>query len=442
MFTAVTEHDRVHAQAHANPAATTSESVHRVNSPVKKTGAARSTVPWLFGAVAFALSAKSLIGGTGDIGIYLEASREVGDLELDIYRARPDTGPWVYAPVVALPFQLLDQLFGDAGARWVWCAGMGVATALLLRALIAILDHLGGLRPLQWAAFGLLFQRILAQNCSHGQLSLWVGALIAMGVLSLIRRRDYVGGIWLGVASALKLTPGLFLPALPLMRRPAAAVVMGLTIALSVLVLPIVFWGWEEHVRQLQAFLASALQIFAEPRQAPIVVEYPGPSIRGTLDYLLQAREAGGIHVNVLDLGDGALAFTRLCYSAALGGVLLWWFRFAGRHAAARALIERAAVVTMAFTFFSPLTRTYHLSAILLPCAMFCRGPRSSRDLLWMFTATCFLLTQTLRQKNLIGETAWRLLDISCAHHVALLAMLAWLIRQSRRELPAPRNQA
>ena len=398
-------------------------------------GVARRVVPWLLGLVAFVISATKLIGGAGDLGIYLDASREVGDLELDLYRARPETGPWVYAPAVALPFQLLDALLGEVGARWVWCLGVGAAVALLLRSLVELLDYVGGLRPLQWAVFTVLFQRIIAQNCSYGQLSLWGGALVAMGVLALVRRRDRIGGVWLGVAAALKLAPGLFLPALPLMRKPVAAALMAATVAAVILVLPIPFWGWAEHVRQLEAFFRSTFQILTAPEQAPIVADYPGPSIRGTLDYLLQARETTGIYVNVVDVDDGALATVRLAYAALLGGVLLWWFRFAGRHDAARALIERASVVTLAFSFFAPLTRTYHLTAVLLPCAMFCRGPRGARDVLWMFGALCFLSTQTLRQKNLLGEAAWRFLDLACVHHLALLAVVAWLMRDSRRAL-------
>ena len=392
-------------------------------------------MPWLFGLVAFVIAAKKLVDGGGDLGIYLDVSREIGDPELNLYRAREDSGPWVYAPVVALPFQLLEGVLGVVATRWVWCAGMGVATALLLRALVELMDRFGGLRPLQWAAFGLLFQRILAQSCAHGQLSLWGGALVAMGVLALVRCGDRAAGVLLGTAAALKLTPGLFLPALWLMRKPVAASAMLVTLAAVVLVLPIPFWGWEEHMRQLQEFCVSTFKIFASPEHAPIVEDYPGPSIRGTLDYLLQERETTGIYVNVLDLSDGALAVVRTCYAIVLGGVILWWFRFAGRHGAERAWIERAAAVTLAFSFFAPLTRTYHLAAALLPCAMSCRGPRGARDVLWMFGALCFLSTQTLRQKNLLGEAAWRFLDLACVHHLALLAVLAWLMRESRRAL-------
>ena len=89
----------------------------------------------------------------------------------------------------------------------------------------------------------------------------------------------------------------------------------------------------------------------------------------------------------------------------------------------------------MAMSFFAPLTRTYHLTAILLPCALFCRGPNSRRDWLWWLCAVGLLFTLTLRQRNLLGEAAWRFLDLSCALHVELLCMVAWLIRASWRDL-------
>ena len=398
-------------------------------------GFGRRLVPWICGLAAFIISAKKLIGGGGDIGIYLDAAREVGDLQLDIYRGRSDTGPWVYPPFATLPFQWLDGLLGDAGARWAWCAGMGAATVILVRSLVELTDYVGGLRAWQWVVFGVLFQRIIAQNCSHGQFSLWVGAFVAVGVLALVRAQDKRAGLWLGLAAAFKLTPALFLPALPLMRRSRAGLVMLVTVLVAVFLSPLPFWGWGEHVRQLQDFFDCQWMIFTAPEQAAIVADYPGPSVKGTLDYLLQAKETTGIYVNVMDVSDRALFIARLVWSAVLAGVLLWWFRFAGRHAVARCLIERASAVTMAMSFFAPLTRTYHLTAILLPCALFCRGPNSRRDWLWWLCAVGLLFTLTLRQRNLLGEAAWRFLDLSCALHVELLCMVAWLIRASWRDL-------
>src|SRR4030095_2275082 len=89
----------------------------------------------------------------------------------------------------------------------------------------------------QWLVFGVLFQRCLAQNLTHGQLSLWVGPFVALGVADLMRGRYLRAGAWLGVAAALKLTPLLFLLALPLMRRPrAAAMMLAVTLAAVLLV--------------------------------------------------------------------------------------------------------------------------------------------------------------------------------------------------------------
>src|SRR4030095_4288817 len=180
-----------------------------------------SWLPWLCGLVATGIAALNLIGKRyADLDIYLDVAREFRGGGIDIFRDRVTSGPWVYPHFAALPFVVLETCFGNELARWIWSLLLGLGTALLLRSLARAMAMLGGLRWWQWLVFGVLFQRCLAQNLTHGQLSLWVGTFVALGVPDLMRGRDLRAGAWLGVAAALKLTPLLFLLALPLMRRP------------------------------------------------------------------------------------------------------------------------------------------------------------------------------------------------------------------------------
>jgi hypothetical protein len=68
----------------------------------------------------------------------------------------------------------------------------------------------------------------------------------------------------------------------------------------------------------------------------------------------------------------------------------------------------------------------------MLPFALFCRGPRRGRDVLWWATALAVLFALTLRQRWLLGETLWRSLDGGGLLHFALVGMLVWLLRESR----------
>jgi hypothetical protein len=394
-----------------------------------------SWLPWLCGLVATGIAALNLIGKRyADLDIYLDVAREFRVGGIDIFRDRVTSGPWVYPHFAALPFVVLETCFGNELARWIWSLLLGLGTALLLRSLARAMAMLGGLRWWQWLVFGVLFQRCLAQNLTHGQLSLWVGTFVALGVADLMRGRDLRAGAWLGVAAALKLTPLLFLLALPLMRRPrAAAMMLAVTLA-AVLLVPWPFCGTAEHARHLAGFAHTIAESIRAPEDAAIVKEHGGPSIGGTFDYLLQARAftKEGHTVNVLDLGETALRCVKLVWAALLGTLLLLWFTRARAWLDPHRLAMQSSAVMLAIVFFSPLVRVYHLAATMLPFALFCRGPRCLRDVWWWSTAFAVLFAMTLRQKWLIGETLWRGLDGGGLLHFALVGMLVWLLRESR----------
>ena len=390
-------------------------------------------LPWLCGLVAFGLAAKNLIGTYADLGIYLDVAREFRAGGADLFRDRTPAGPWVYPHAAVLPFAGLQALFGDTATRWIWCGLLGLGAALLLRDTARALAAVGGLHWWQWVVFGALFQRCIAQNLTHGQLSLWVGTCTAAGVVQLQRRRDVGAGVWLGAAAALKLTPLLFLPALVLMRRPRAALSMLATIAVAVLLLPWPFCGTAEHLRHLGDFWGTITESLTAPEEAAIVRYYAGPTVHGTLDHLLQARpfDRDGHTVNVLDVSPAVLTTVKTAWSIALAALLALLFFRARRRPEPERIALQASAVMLAAVFFAPLVRVYHLAAALLPGALFCRGPRARGDLLWWLAALGILFALTLRQKKLLGETLWRALDAGGLLHFALVAMLCWLVREN-----------
>lgn len=403
-------------------------------SPRSPRELALAALPWVCGIVGFVLAARSIVGHTSDFAIYLETAREFRAGGIDIYRARETTGPWLYPHVVAVPFVALRALFDDRTCTWIWCVLLGLGVADILRSLAAITARTGPLRCWQWATFAFLFQRCLAQNLTHGQLSLFVGVASLRGVRALVENRDARGGAWLGFAAVLKLTPVLFLIALPLMRRHRAAAVMAGTIAVLTLVVPWPFCGTTEHLRHLDDFVRSIQAPLAQADQDRLLRYYAGPSIAGTFDYLLQARpfDPDGHTVNVLDVGDGMLRTVKVAWSALLAALLGMLFVGARRRPDGERLALQSTVVMLAMVFFSPLVRVYHLAGALLPFALFCRGPAGRRDALWFATAAGFAFAMTLRQRKLIGESAWRLFDAGGLLHFAMVAMLVWLVLAER----------
>ena len=388
-------------------------------------------LPLVLGLAAAVLALRNLLHAHADLGIYLDVARELRQGGADIYRARPESGAFAYPPCAALPFVLLQACCSETASRWLWSAGLGLATALLAADLRTALASAGGLRWWQWLAFAVLFQRCIAQNLTHGQLSLWVGACLLRGVVRLQQGRDLGAGAWLGAATALKLTPVVFVAALPLMGRSRAAAAMAGTALVLVLLLPWPLLGTAEHWRHLGDFAGHVLAPMAGHGQTQFTEFRAGPSIAGTLDYLLQPRPADpeGHTANVLDVGDGALAAIKLLWSLLLGLLLGGWFWRARRCATPLRLCEQSAAVMLAIAFFAPLTRVYHLAGALLAFALFCRGPAGRRDWLWWLTALGLLLAMTLRQRLLLGEALWRALDLGGLLHFALVGLTAWSYR-------------
>lgn len=380
------------------------------------------------------IAARNLIGTHADLGIYLDVAREFLAGGSDLYRERPGVGPWAYPPAAALPVAALQLALGDAGARWAWCALLGLATTWIARSLLICSRETMRLAWWQWLVFAALFQRCVAQNLTHGQMSLFVAAFVAAGVADLVRGRDLRAGTWLGLAAALKITPLLFLVALPPMRRPRAAAAMAAALVLAVLVAPWPVVGTAEHLRHLKDFQRAAVGIVTDAGSSSLT-QQQSASIAGTLPFLLQARpvNADGDTVNLLDVGDGTLRAVQIAWSTAIGGLLLAWFAAARWRADAERLLQQCGAALLAMSLFSPLLRVYHLAAALPALALFCRGPAHRRDGLWHATAIALLLAMTLRQKRLLGESLWRWFDAGGLLHFALVGLIVWCACAARQ---------
>jgi HAMP domain-containing protein len=338
---------------------------------------------------------------------------------------------------------LLQSTLGDTGARAAWCVLLGLCTVWLLRSVAAAARAIGGLAPWQWLVFGVLFQRCVAQNLTHGQLSLPVATFVAAGTAALVHGRDARAGAWLGVAAALKITPVLFLPALVAMARPRAALSMLLAAGLAVFVLPWPFCGTAEHGRHLADLWRTATESVAAPEQSAIVRSGAGPSIKGALDYLLQPRptDAAGHTVNLFAVSDATLRTITLVWSALLAALFAAWFWRARALPTGARLVHQASAVMLAMSVFAPLLRVYHLAAALVPFALFCRGPRGRGDVLWWATSLLLLATMTLRQRKLLGEAAWRFCDGGALLHLALVLLAVWLVREARAGAPSAQQR-
>lgn len=138
--------------------------------------------------------------------------------------------PFTYPPAAALLFAPLA--FFPVQVAWGLVAAVSfLALALVIRVTIAALPRLAGELP-RWAspARATLIFTLVAfgmepvwRTIFLGQINLILMALVVLDVLVLCRRDSRWGGVLVGVASAVKLTPLIFIPHLLFTGRRADA---------------------------------------------------------------------------------------------------------------------------------------------------------------------------------------------------------------------------
>jgi hypothetical protein len=150
-----------------------------------------------------------------------------------------------YLPVVPLFLAPLTA-FGRLPAAMVWSALQMAALAYSLGVLCRWVGnrHAGG-TPVALLLATVFALPALYEAARFNQLSYFVLALLLGGLSALDRERPRVAGVILGVATVLKLLPGIFLLWLLLKRRWSAAIACAVTITVLALVPPALVFGLE-----------------------------------------------------------------------------------------------------------------------------------------------------------------------------------------------------
>ena len=160
------------------------------------------------------------------------------------YYAHPPLVPLLLSPLVGLGF---------TGAAALWWA-----LSLWLLAMLGaiVVQELHGPQPASLALrlgalAGLLVWPPVLYNLDKGQWSILLAALTAFGWRALARGHAGRGGAWIGLACALKVTPGGFLPYLALRSRRGAAAAVGTLLAcVGVSMVAVGPAGWAAFLRQ------------------------------------------------------------------------------------------------------------------------------------------------------------------------------------------------
>lgn len=196
--------------------------------------ACAAAVSWLFVVHLGATPAQRLV----DLDVYRGAGRAVLDGR-DLYAFvghAPQRLPFTYPPFAALlaaPLALVP--FQVAG--WVWSVGEVLTTAAIAAlAFRPLLRRFGRWWPLALGLLAGALQQMLPMRdeIKFGQVDELLVLMCAIDCLLLARRRS--AGLLIGLATAVKLTPGVFIVYLLLAgRRRAAAVAAGAFVTASLL---------------------------------------------------------------------------------------------------------------------------------------------------------------------------------------------------------------
>ena len=103
---------------------------------------------------------------------------------------------------------------------------------------------------------------LVCANLQHAlqsnQLTLWTLLLCVAGLTLVGRGRDFLGGVFLGLAALIKIMPGLLVAYLVFRRRWRALVGVGFAVVAFDLLPSLVFFGWQGTVDEHRAWLRRA----------------------------------------------------------------------------------------------------------------------------------------------------------------------------------------
>jgi len=274
-------------------------------------------------------------------------------------------------PVAALLLAPFLAVGGALGA-WLW-ALFKVALAWWM---LAATLRLAGRRARDWPPWGValviaLAARVLLSDVSHGNLNIVVGATVVAAGVAWSRGRDLRAGLWAGLGTALKVTPGLLLVYFAWKRSLLGVLGCLAGFALCAFVVPAPFLGFQRNAELADAWSRQMIAPFVSG--APVTVvqtqqinqSYLGVLARWTTDSVAIEGDPP-VSINVLSLGPGALRGLLAAAAAATLALLL----FCARPRAGRSpptVLGELALCALAMLFLSERSWKHHWVLLMLP---------------------------------------------------------------------------
>jgi hypothetical protein len=277
----------------------------------------------------------------------------------------------------------------------------------------------------------------LIRDLDDGGPNLILLAILLGGVYCIWQGRDKLGALWLGLAIAVKLTPGIFLPFL-LWKRQWRLVAYTTVGTLFWILLPAIWMGpgsWWRHQQEWNRVALSVFHDSSDPGRNGNEQRVQNQALKpALLRYLttypsghpLRLEEAG--YVDFLNwpmelanrVGTGVLL--------AVGAIFWWCTRRPWRESNSRVIFVETAALLLLMLLFSPVTWLQHfvfaLPGIFWIVAQQQQAPRAiTRWGIGLFAVLALLLNRAF-----LGRHLYLLLLSYHTHTLSLLLLLAMIL--------------
>jgi hypothetical protein len=255
------------------------------------------------------------------------------------------------------------------------------------------------------------------------------------GVWCWTRRRDLPAGVLLGLATALKWMPGLFI-AYFAWKRQWKIVIIGLVSTGLFTVAPMIRQGPSFYMEHMRTWVAGAWAGVTEPDPSRGVLgeeHFKNISLRPALARFLMRLPPGHAgrvnHPLYFDFFDFSPVTAGLAIKSALAALLLyfaWLFRGEISSRDESRVIWECACLSLLILLFSPITWRNHCVAVLPACYLLSHLALARRGLpRWMNLLMVFYIVAVpLLNRDLLGSKTSFLLD---SYHILTWAVIALL---------------
>jgi len=359
-----------------------------------------------------------------------------------------------YPPLLVatyIPFSELSESFQRV-------AMLGVMAAILVFVFSTIQSMIVGKQPTKstvvfWVLIALVAGRYISSPIENYSNDLLVAGILVLAIRLWASGRELWGGCTIGIATACKATPLLFLPFLLLQRRWIAAIAM-FVVTIIAFELPDIFFArdsgsWGGY------WISLVMNSLTHGSEGQVVTHWSSwnqlnQSLAGTITRLFSYASPSnidGVHVCIAELPQSTIRILIFIARLLVFGILVLALYKPSKSPIAIRRFSEGAILVCGMLLLSPMSSKAHFFILLLPVAIMIRFYLwEKKDKLVVTALIGMFLIGSLTSKGILGKEAGRfILATGSVTWCTVLAMLGtwrvmWL-RQSSSDSSSLSNR-